>query len=108
MVDVQLIREFFHRYGSKITDPNGKNETYGVLSPFKSWDSEREEKNYPRAGYQMKCEYVLLTLNESGVVQKNASLCLNGKTFHVITTDWYYYANKPLYLRAYLCEEGKP
>ena len=105
MVDYKLIRDFLERYGSKITDLEGKKETFGVLSPGRYWEAERDEKIFFPAGYRMKCEYVLMSLNESGVIQKGKSIRLNRKVFHVIGADWYYYADKPLYLRAYLNEE---
>lgn len=44
MVDYKLIRDFLERYGSKITDLEGKKETFGVLSPVRYWEAEREEK----------------------------------------------------------------
>lgn len=105
MIDFRLIREFFTRYGSKITDPEGERACYGVLSPASCWDARQDEVSYFPAGFQNKCEFLLMTLNESGVVQKDASLQINGKCFHVLAADWYYYADRPLYLRAYLSEE---
>ena len=105
MIDRLLLRDFFTRFGSRLTYPAGGRACYGVLSPSACWDSRQEEQNWLPAGFRNKCEFVLMTLNESGLVTRDASLLANGKRLHVLAADWYYFADRPLYLRAYLCEE---
>lgn len=102
MIDYQLIADFFMWYGSRIEDAQTGQADYGVISPVNKLEAGLESIRYESVGYQMKTEYLLLTLNQSGIVQKGKSLYINGRAFHVLNTDYYYYANKPLYLRAYL------
>lgn len=105
MVDFKLIKEFLTRYGSKVTDAETGKEEHGVLAPVRKFGAEGDAVQYLKTGAAAKAEYVLLSLNENGMVKKGASLLANHSQYRVVHTDYYYYANKPLYQRAYLQEE---